>query len=83
VKHATRRTLGAALSSLTLNNNSALNLDSTGANHTSQNRLADNLTINSSGGVVNLLGNSSVATTETVGTLQLNSGQWSIAWLSL
>ena len=63
-----------SISSLTLLGGSTLNLDSSTANHAGQNRLADNLAVNSSGGIFNLIGNGSVATTETVGTLNVGSG---------
>jgi len=70
-------TAGSALnvSSVTLNGGSTLNLDSTVNNHATQNRLADNLTLNVGGGTVNLMGNGGIATTETVGTLNLKSGE--------
>jgi autotransporter-associated beta strand protein len=61
-------------SSLTINGGATINLDSTAANQASQNRLADTLGITSTGGTINLLGNSSASTTETVGTLSIGSG---------
>jgi autotransporter-associated beta strand protein len=67
---------GSALnvSSVTLNGGAILNLDSTSNNHGTQNRLADNVSLNLGGGTFNVMGNGSTATTETVGTLNLKSG---------
>jgi autotransporter-associated beta strand protein len=61
-------------SAIALGAGTVLNLNSTGANHASQNRIGDATGIASSGGFINLLGNSSAATTETVGTLTTASG---------
>lgn len=66
------------LASLTINGGAILNLDSSNQNHATQNRLRDNMTVTSAGGTFNLLGNGSAATTETVGTLQVNSGHTQI-----
>ncbi|HZJ15340.1 MAG TPA: autotransporter-associated beta strand repeat-containing protein, partial [Chthoniobacteraceae bacterium] len=64
----------ASSSGLSLGAGTILNLDSTAGNHTTQNRIGDNTTITSSGGFINLLGNDSANTTETVGTLAVASG---------
>ena len=65
-------------SAITLNGGSVLNLDSTAANQTLQNRIADSMGITSNGGAINLLGNGSSSTTETVGTLTIGSGQTNV-----
>ena len=59
--------------SITLQAGTTLNLDSSsGAN--SNNRIGDATTINSRGGYLNLLGNSNTSTSETIGTLSIQSG---------
>ena len=65
-------------SAITINDGASLSLDSSAANQTSQNRIADSLGITSNGGALNLLGNGSAATTETLGTLALGSGLTSV-----
>ena len=62
------------IAALTLNGGSTLVLDSSGANHATQNRLADSLGISMAGATLNLVGNSAIPTTETVGTVTVNSG---------
>ena len=60
-------------SSVTLGAGTTLNLDSSsGANN--NNRIGDSVGITSNGGFINLLGNGSVNTSETVGTLTTGSG---------
>ena len=61
-------------SAITLNGGSSLTLDSTVANHGTLDRIADALPIAASGATINLIGNASAPTTETVGTLNLGSG---------
>jgi fibronectin-binding autotransporter adhesin len=61
-------------SAIALGAGTVLNLNSAGANHTTQDRIADSTPITSNGGFINLLGNSSAATSETLGTLTTGSG---------
>lgn len=64
----------ASTSGVALGAGTILSLDNTSANHASQNRIGDSTTITSSGGFINLLGNSAANTTETTGTLAVASG---------
>ena len=64
----------ATTASISLNAGTSLVLDSTAANHSSQNRIADSTTITSRGGTISLIGNSGTPTTETLGTLSIGSG---------
>ena len=63
------------MAGLTLDGGSVLNLDSSAGNEISQDRIADSLALIGNGGALNLIGNSSAATTETLGTLVLGSAR--------
>jgi fibronectin-binding autotransporter adhesin len=66
-------TNSVALGTVTVYNGATLLLDNTGTNN--NNRLGDNAPVAMAGGTFRIMGNSSAATTETVGALSAPSGQ--------